>query len=150
MAKVQQAITIRNKKASFEYNFISNYKAGIMLTGTEIKSIRDGKASLNEAFCIFMEEGLWIKNMHIAEYSHGSYNNHEPKRLRKLLLNKAELLKLQSKMKEKGNTIIPIQLFFNERGIAKIEIALARGKKMFDKREDIKKRDVEREMNREE
>ena len=150
MAKVQQAITIRNKKASFEYNFISNYKAGIMLTGTEIKSIRDGKASLNEAFCIFMEEGLWIKNMHIAEYSHGSYNNHEPKRLRKLLLNKAELLKLQLKMKEKGNTIIPIQLFFNERGIAKIEIALARGKKMFDKREDIKKRDVEREMNREE
>lgn len=150
MSKVQQAITIRNKKASFEYNFISNYKAGIMLTGTEIKSIRDGKASLNEAFCIFMEEGLWIKNMHIAEYSHGSYNNHEPKRLRKLLLNKAELLKLQSKMKEKGNTIIPIQLFFNERGIAKIEIALARGKKMFDKREDIKKRDVEREMNREE
>ena len=150
MSKVQQAITIRNKKASFEYNFISNYKAGIMLTGTEIKSIRDGKASLNEAFCIFMEEGLWIKNMHIAEYSHGSYNNHEPKRLRKLLLNKAELLKLQSKMKEKGNTIIPIQLFFNERGIAKIEIALARGKKMFDKREDIKKRDVEREMSREE
>ena len=150
MSKVQQAITIRNKKASFEYNFISNYKAGIMLTGTEIKSIRDGKASLNEAFCIFMEEGLWIKNMHIAEYSHGSYNNHEPKRIRKLLLNKAELLKLQSKMKEKGNTIIPIQLFFNERGIAKIEIALARGKKMFDKREDIKKRDVEREMNREE
>ena len=139
MSKVQQAITIRNKKASFEYNFISNYKAGIMLTGTEIKSIRDGKASLNEAFCIFMEEGLWIKNMHIAEYSHGSYNNHEPKRLRKLLLNKAELLKLQSKMKEKGNTIIPIQLFFNERGIAKIEIALARGKKMFDKREDIMK-----------
>lgn len=150
MAKLQQAITIRNKKASFEYNFISNYKAGIMLTGTEIKSIRDGKASLNEAFCIFMEEGLWIKNMHIAEYSHGSYNNHEPKRLRKLLLNKAELLKLQSKMKEKGNTIIPIQLFFNERGIAKIEIALARGKKMFDKREDIKKRDVQREMSREE
>ena len=150
MSKVQQAITIRNKKASFEYNFISNYKAGIMLTGTEIKSIRDGKASLNEAFCIFMEEGLWIKNMHIAEYSHGSYNNHEPKRIRKLLLNKAELLKLQSKMKEKGNTIIPIQLFFNERGIAKIEIALARGKKMFDKREDIKKRDVERELNREE
>lgn len=150
MAKLHQAISIRNKKASFEYNFISNYKAGIMLTGTEIKSIRDGKASLNEAFCIFMEEGLWIKNMHIAEYSHGSYNNHEPKRLRKLLLNKAELLKLQSKMKEKGNTIIPIQLFFNERGIAKIEIALARGKKMFDKREDIKKRDVQREMNREE
>ena len=150
MAKIQQAITIRNRKASFEYNFISNYKAGIMLTGTEVKAIRDGKASLNDAFCIFMNEELWIKNMHISEYSHGSYNNHEPKRLRKLLLNKTEIQKLQSKMKEKGNTIIPVQLFFNERGIAKIEIALARGKKMFDKREDIKKRDVEREMSRNE
>ena len=112
MSKTQQTISIRNKKAAFEYNFISTYKAGIMLTGTEVKAIRDGKASLNDAFCIFMDEELWIKNMHISEYSHGSYNNHEPKRLRKLLLNKAELLKLQSKMKEKGNTIIPIQLFF--------------------------------------
>ena len=149
MAKIQQSISIRNKKASFEYNFLATYKAGIMLTGTEVKAIRSGKASLNDAYCVFMNEELWIKNMHISEYSHGSYNNHEPKRLRKLLLNKAELIKLLSKMKEKGNTIIPVQLFFNERGIAKIEIALARGKKMFDKREDIKKRDVEREMNRE-
>ena len=119
-----------------------------MLTGTEIKSIRDGKVSLNDAFCIFMNEELWIKNLHISEYKQGSYNNHEPKRLRKLLLNKSELLKIQSKIKEKGITIIPIQIFFNERGIAKIEIALAKGKKMFDKREDIKKKDVEREMSR--
>lgn len=149
MTKTEKAVTIRNKKASFEFNFLATYKAGIMLTGTEVKAIRSGKASLNDAYCVFMNEELWIKNMHISEYSHGSYNNHEPKRLRKLLLNKAELVKLLSKMKEKGNTIIPVQLFFNERGIAKIEIALARGKKMFDKREDIKKRDVEREMNRE-
>ena len=147
MSKEQQLV-IRNKKASFEYNFLSSYKAGIMLTGTEIKSIRDGKVSLNDAFCIFMNEELWIKNLHISEYKQGSYNNHEPKRLRKLLLNKSELLKIQSKIKEKGITIIPIQIFFNERGIAKIEIALAKGKKMFDKREDIKKKDVEREMSR--
>jgi SsrA-binding protein len=140
--------TIRNKKASFEYNFLSTYKAGIMLTGTEVKAIREGKATLNDAYCIFQNEELWIKNMHISEYNQGSYNNHEAKRLRKLLLNKSELVKIKSKMKEKGNTIIPIQLFFNERGIAKIEIAVARGKKMFDKREDIKKRDVEREMKR--
>ena len=147
MSKEQQLV-IRNKKASFEYNFLSSYKAGIMLTGTEIKSIRDGKVSLNDAFCIFMNEDLWIKNLHISEYKQGSYNNHEPKRIRKLLLNKSELLKIQSKIKEKGITIIPIQIFFNERGIAKIEIALAKGKKMFDKREDIKKKDVEREMSR--
>ena len=142
-------MTIRNKKASFEYSFLSTYKAGIMLTGTEVKSIREGKATLNDSYCIFMNEELWIKNMHISEYKQGSYNNHEPKRLRKLLLNKSELLKIQSKLKDKGTTIIPVQLFLNERGIAKIEIALARGKKMFDKREDIKKRDVEREMSRE-
>ena len=146
----QKTITIKNKKAGFEYNFLANYKAGIMLLGTEIKSIREGKANLSDSFCVFINEELWIKNMHISEYSHGSYNNHEPKRMRKLLLNKAELGKLQSKMKEKGNTIIPIQIFFNERGIAKLEIALARGKKTFDKREDIKKRDIAREMSREE
>ena len=146
----QKTVSIKNKKAGFEYNFLANYKAGIMLLGTEIKSIREGKANLSDSFCVFINEELWIKNMHISEYSHGSYNNHEPKRMRKLLLNKAELAKLQSKMKEKGNTIIPIQIFFNERGIAKLEIALARGKKTFDKREDIKKRDIAREMSREE
>jgi SsrA-binding protein len=146
----QKTISIKNKKAGFEYNFLATYKAGIMLLGTEIKSIREGKANLSDSFCVFINDELWIKNMHISEYSHGSYNNHEPKRMRKLLLNKAELGKLQSKMKEKGNTIIPIQIFFNERGIAKLEIALARGKKTFDKREDIKKKDIAREMSREE
>ncbi len=146
----QKTISIKNKKAGFEYNFLATYKAGIMLLGTEIKSIREGKANLSDSFCVFINDELWIKNMHISEYSHGSYNNHEPKRMRKLLLNKAELGKLQSKMKEKGNTIIPVQIFFNERGIAKLEIALARGKKTFDKREDIKKRDIAREMSREE
>jgi SsrA-binding protein len=143
-----QQPTIKNKKASFEYNFLATYKAGIMLTGTEIKSIREGKANLGDSYCLFVNEELWIRNMHISEYKQGSYNNHDPKRPRKLLLNKIELNKLQSKLKDKGTTIIPVQLFFNERGIAKIEIALARGKKLFDKRETIKKRDVEREQNK--
>jgi SsrA-binding protein len=147
MSKEQQ-LTIRNKKASFEYSFLTSYKAGIMLTGTEVKAIREGKATLSDSFCIFENGELWLKNMHISEYKQGSYNNHEPKRMRKLLLNKSELQKIQSKLKEKGTTIIPIQLFFNERGIAKVEIALARGKKMFDKREDIKKKDIEREISR--
>jgi SsrA-binding protein len=147
MPKDQQP-TIKNKKASFEYSFISTYKAGIVLTGTEVKSIREGKATLTDSFCVFQDDELWIKNMHISEYKQGSYNNHEPKRLRKLLLNKSEIIKIKSKLKEKGITIIPIQLFFNERGIVKIEVALAKGKKMFDKREDIKKRDVERELSR--
>ena len=144
----QQQLTIKNKRAAFEYSFLSTYKAGIMLTGTEVKSIREGKANLTDSFCILTNGELWVKNLHISEYSHGSYNNHDTKRIRKLLLNKSELTKLQSKMKEKGNTIIPIQIFFNERGIAKLEIALARGKKEFDKREGIKKRDIEREISR--
>lgn len=147
MSKEQQ-LTIKNRKASFEYSFLISFTAGIMLTGTEVKSIRDGKANLSDSFCIFINDELWIKNMHISEFSHGSYNNHDPKRTRKLLLNKKEMLKLQSRGKEKGTTIIPVKLFFNERGIAKLEIALARGKKMFDKRESIKKRDVEREISR--
>jgi SsrA-binding protein len=146
MAKEQ--IIIKNKKASFEYSFLDSFTAGIMLTGTEVKAIRDGKATLSESFCILANGDLWIKNMHIAEYKEGSYNNHEPKRLRKLLLHKKELHKIQSKLKEKGVTIIPIQLFFNERGFAKLEIALARGKKTFDKREDIKKKDQQREIAR--
>jgi SsrA-binding protein len=144
----EQQISIRNKRASFDYAFIASYKAGIMLTGTEVKSIREGKANLTDSFCIFINEELWIKNMHVSEYKQGSYNNHDPKRMRKLLLNKIEIKKIQSKMKEKGTTIIPVQIFFNERGIAKIEIAIAKGKKMFDKREDIKKKDIAREMSR--
>ncbi len=144
----EQQLIINNRKAAFEYSFLISFNAGIMLTGTEVKAIRSGLANLSDSFCIFMNDELWIKNMHIGEYKQGSYNNHEPKRMRKLLLNKSEILKLQSRLKEKGTTIIPVRLFFNERGIAKIEIALARGKKMFDKREDIKKKDIEREMMR--
>ncbi|MBL0103874.1 MAG: SsrA-binding protein SmpB [Bacteroidetes bacterium] len=143
-----EAIVIKNKKASFEYNFLTTYTAGIMLTGTEVKSIREGKATLTDAFCVFMNGDLWVKNMHISEFKQGSYNNHEPKRLRKLLLNKSEMQKILSKLKEKGTTIIPIQLFFSDRGFAKLEIALARGKKLFDKREDMKKKDQQREISR--
>ncbi|MBK6396799.1 MAG: SsrA-binding protein SmpB [Bacteroidia bacterium] len=144
----REQINIKNKKAAFEYSFILSFTAGIMLTGTEVKAIREGKATLSDSFCILANGDLWVKNMHISEYKQGSYNNHEPKRLRKLLLNKTELVKIQSKLKEKGVTIIPIQLFFNERGLAKLEIALARGKKTFDKREDIKKKDQQREIAR--
>ena len=144
----REQISIKNKKASFEYSFLVSFTAGIMLTGTEVKAIREGKANLSDSFCILANGDLWVKNMHISEYKQGSYNNHEPKRLRKLLLNKSELVKIQSKLKEKGVTIIPIQLFFNERGLAKLEIALARGKKTFDKREDIKKKDQQREIAR--
>ena len=148
MAKDRQPV-IKNKKASFEYNFLASYTAGIMLTGTEVKSIRDGKANLTDSYCVFINEELWVKNMHISEYSQGSYNNHEPKRMRKLLLNKNELAKIRSRLKEKGTTIIPVQIFFNERGIAKLEIAIARGKKLYDKREDLKKKDAERRLRSE-
>jgi SsrA-binding protein len=141
-------VAIKNKKAGFEYNFIQSYSAGIMLTGTEVKSIREGKATLADSYCIFIEGDLYVKNMHISEYKQGSYSNHEPKRLRKLLLTKTELRKIQSKMKEKGTTIIPVQLFFNERGFAKLDIAIARGKKMFDKRESLKEKDLQRQMQR--
>src|SRR5258707_8782486 len=137
-----QPIVIKNKKAGFEFHLLTKYSAGIMLTGTEVKSIREGKAALGDAFCIITNGELWIKNMHISEYKQGSYNNHEPKRLRKLLITKTEQRKILSKLKDKGTTIIPVQLFFNERGFAKIEIAIARGKKLFDKRESLKEKDV--------
>jgi SsrA-binding protein len=143
-----ESIVLKNKKAAFEYNFLLTLTAGIMLTGTEVKSLREGKANLSDSFCILTNGELWIKNLHISEYKAGSYNNHEPKRMRKLLIKKMELAKLQSRMREKGLTIIPIQLFFNERGYAKIEIALAKGKKSFDKREDLKKKDMEREVSK--
>jgi SsrA-binding protein len=139
-------ILIKNKKASFEYHFIDTFVAGICLSGTEIKSIREGKASLAEAYCTIISGELFVKNMHIAEYSHGNYNNHVPKRMRKLLLNRKELNKLESALKDKGVTIIPVKLFINDRGFAKLEIALARGKKLYDKREDLKKKDAAREM----
>ncbi|MFZ4861999.1 SsrA-binding protein SmpB [Sphingobacterium sp. Mn56C] len=141
-------INIKNKKASFEYNLIDRYIAGIQLLGTEIKSIREGKANINDSFCSFFEQGLFIRNMHIAEYSFGSFYNHESKRDRKLLLTKKELKKLREKGEEKGFTIVPLRIFISERGFAKVEIALAQGKKDFDKRETIKERENKRELDR--
>lgn len=141
-------LNIRNKKAYFEYHILDKYTAGIKLLGTEIKSIREGKANINDAFCTFMDEQLYVRNMHIAEYSHGSFYNHEAKRDRVLLLNKKELKKLREKGEEKGFTIVPLQLFISDRGFAKLEIGLAQGKKSFDKRETIKERESKIELNR--
>ncbi len=137
-----------NKKALFEYHIESKLEAGIVLTGTEIKSVRKSQSNLSDSYCIFINEELWVKGMHIAEYTEGSYNNHFSKRDRKLLLNRKELNKLRGKNKEKGFTIIPTRLYISERGFAKLEIALARGKKLFDKREDLKKKDDTLEMSR--
>ena len=142
-------VNIKNRKASFEYQFIDKYVAGIMLLGTEIKSIRNNQANISDAHCVFMEEELFVKNLHIAEYSHGGKSNHEPKRARKLLLNRQELNKMISKVKEKGISIIPIRLFINDKGKAKLEIALAKGKKVYDKRESIKEKDLKRDIARE-
>ena len=145
---MSKEINIKNKKASFNYEFIDKYTAGIVLTGTEIKSIRDGKVNFSDAYCFFIEHELWLKGLHIAEYSYGSYNNHIPKRDRKLLLNKKELLKIKKKISEKGLTIVPVRMFLNERGYAKIVIAVARGKAKYDKRHDIKDRDNKRDLDR--
>lgn len=141
-------ISIKNKKASFLYSFLEKYTAGIRLTGTEIKSIRLGKVNLVDSYCHFVNHELWVRGMHIAEYSWGSYNNHDPVRVRKLLLNRRELNKLERKTKESGLTIIATKLFINEKGLAKLEIALARGKKEFDRREDLKRKDAKREIDR--
>lgn len=145
---ISSQINIKNKRASFEYHLIDRYIAGIQLLGTEIKSIREGKANINDSFCSFFEDGLYIRNMHIAEYSFGSFYNHEAKRDRKLLLTKKELKKLKTKGEEKGFTIVPLRIFISDRGLAKIEIALAQGKKDFDKRETIKERENKRELDR--
>jgi SsrA-binding protein len=139
---------IKNRSAYFEYYVDDKFTAGMMLLGTEVKSVRAGRASFNDSYCLFQDGELWLKSMHIAEYSHGTYNNHNPLRDRKLLLNKREIKKLQSKIKEKGYTIIPLRIFFNEKNFAKLEIGLAKGKKLHDKRESIKQRDTEREMKR--
>ncbi|MDD3877105.1 MAG: SsrA-binding protein SmpB [Bacteroidales bacterium] len=145
---MKSTISIKNKKASFEYYLIEKFVAGMQLCGTEIKSIREGKANLTDAYCAFFKEELFVKNMHIAEYSFGNQNNHEPKRDRKLLLNKRELRKIAGKVKDVGITIIPTLLFINEKGLAKIEIAIAKGKKLYDKRETLKTNDVKREIER--
>lgn len=146
---MQNKVRIRNKKARFEYEILDKYTAGIVLTGTEIKSIRASRASIAESFCEFNEEGeLFIINMTIEPYEFGSHYNHKPKAERKLLLNKKELKKLQKDVQAKGLTVIPILLFINETGYAKLEIALAKGKKLFDKRETIKDRDNKRDLDR--
>ena len=145
---ISSQINIKNKRASFEYHILDKYYAGLQLLGTEIKSIREGKANINDSFCSFFEDGLYIRNMHIAEYSFGSFYNHEAKRDRKLLLTKKELKKLKDKGEEKGFTIVPLRIFINERGFAKIEIALTQGKKDYDKRETLKERDTKRELDR--
>ena len=141
-------IQIKNKKASYEFEFIDKYEAGIMLKGTEIKSLREGKASIQEAYCYFKKHELYIKGMNIAPYSQASFESHEMTRDRKLLLKKRELEKLQSKMEEKGLTIVPVKLYINQRGLAKLQVALAKGKKIYDKRESIKKKDQKRDLER--
>lgn len=145
---MENKISIKNKKAGHEYFLLQEFTAGIQLTGTEIKSIRDGKASIVDAYCMFRGDELFVINMHIAEYTYGTYNNHEAKRDRKLLLTKKELSKLQTKVKEKGLTIIPTLLFLNEKGLAKLNISLARGKHHYDKRETLKNKDFQREIDR--
>ena len=146
--RFEKRINIKNRKASFEFEFLDTYVAGLMLKGTEIKSIREGKASLTEAFCYFRNGELYIKQMHIAPYSMASVYNHEAVRDRKLLLSKKELDKLENKLEEKGLTIIPIRLFINDRGLAKLEIALGRGKKLHDKRQSIKEKEAKRDLNK--
>jgi SsrA-binding protein len=148
VAKISNTINIENRKAKFDYQFLDVLTAGLVLKGTEIKSIREGKAGLADSYCYFKNDELFIKNFHITEYADASFYNHEPLRERKLLLSKQELNKWLKKVKDSGLTIVPIKLFINEKGYAKLNIALAKGKKAFDKRDDIKKRDIEREMNR--
>ena len=148
MAHKSQDINIKNKRAYFEYEVLEKFVAGIQLAGTEIKSIRSSKASIVEAYCRFTKDELYVVNMNISEYDFGNINNHEARRDRKLLLTKKELEKLQKKTKESGLTIVPLKMFLNDRGIAKLEIGLAKGKKTYDKRETLKQKDARRDMDR--
>ncbi len=141
-------IEISNRKAYFEYSIVQKYTAGIVLTGTEIKSIREGKASFNDSYCILFKGELILRSLHIAEYKMGGVYNHNPTRERKLLLRKAELKKIEAKMKEKGYTIVPLRIFIASNGFAKVDIGLGKGKKLHDKRESIKARETEREIKR--
>ena len=141
-------IQIKNKRASFDYEFIDRYEAGIQLFGTEIKSIREGKAGLADSYCTFIRNELWVKNMHISTYRFGTYNNHEVHRDRKLLLHRKELRKLLRETKESGLTIIPTKMYINDKGIAKLNIALARGKKSYDKRQTLREKDDKRMIDR--
>ena len=148
MPKLSNSVNIENRRAKFDFQILDTFIAGLVLKGTEIKSIREGKAALSDSYCYFRKDELYVRNMHITEYSEASFANHEPTRERKLLLNKHELNKLLKKLKDQGLTVVPLRLFINDKGYAKLEIALAKGKKQHDKREDIKKKDIEREMSR--
>ncbi len=139
---------ISNRKAYHEYFFETTYVAGLVLAGTEIKSLRAGKASFNDSYCIFNDGELFVKSLHISEYAFGTYTNHQPMQERKLLLNKRELRKLEGKIKEKGYSIIPLKIFLTDKGFFKIEIGLGKGKKLYDKRESIKERDTDRDIKR--
>lgn len=141
-------VNIKNKRATFDFAIGDTYTAGLVLTGTEIKSIRDGKASLADTFCYIDNGEVWVKNMYVTEYFYGSYNNHSARRDRKLLLNRKEIVKLQKNGKEAGYTIVPLRLFINDRGLAKLVIGVARGKKEFDKRQSIKDRESKRNLAR--
>jgi SsrA-binding protein len=146
--RIKKHVNIVNRRASFEYQFLDKYMAGVMLKGTEIKSVREGKVNMQDGYCVIHNGELYLHNVHISTYTEGTHYNHEPMRVRKLLLNKSELKKLEKGVQEQGVTIIPTRVFINDRGFAKVEIALARGKKLHDKREDIKAKDIKRELDR--
>jgi SsrA-binding protein len=148
MMNIQKHIQIQNKRASFEYFFLDTYTAGIVLTGTEIKSIRLGKANLSDAYCYVQSGEIFIKHLHIAKYDAGTYLNHDPLRERKLLLQRKEIKKIANKLQDQGLTLIPVKLFISDKGLAKVVIALAKGKKLYDKRESIKAKDVARDTDR--
>ena len=146
--RFSNSINIKNRKASYEFEFLDKCTAGLQLQGTEIKSIREGKVQLQDAYCYFKNGELYIKQMHIAQFSEGSYNNHVTDRERKLLLTKRELAKWESKLEEKGLSIVPVRMFISDRGFAKLEVALGKGKKLFDKRDSIKDKDIKRDLER--
>ena len=148
MAHKSQNINIKNKKAYFEYEILEKFVAGIQLAGTEIKSIRNGKVNLGEAFCRFTRNELYVVNMNISEYDFGNINNHEARRDRKLLMNKKELEKLQKKLKESGLTIVPLKMFITDKGFCKLAIGLGKGKKTYDKRESLRQKDHKRDIDR--
>ncbi len=148
-SSIVKRVDIRNRRASFEYSFLETYTAGIALTGTEIKSVRQGKVNLQDAYCLLLNDELYVRQMNIALYSEGTHYNHEPLRDRKLLLTKRELRRLAETLKDQGLTIVPIRMFTTDRGFAKLDIALAKGKKLYDKRDSIKERDAQRDMQRE-
>lgn len=144
----QSDVNIKNRRATFDYAIAETFTAGIVLTGTEIKSLRQGKAGLSDTFCYVATDGVWVKNMYIAEYFYGTYNNHQTRRDRKLLLNRKEINKLSKAAKESGMTIVPLRVFINDRGLAKMVIGIGRGKKEYDKRQSIKEREDKRSMAR--